>query len=558
MGIENILNIGSTGITANRLALEVASENIANVNTPGYSRQRSILETGTTTTSNGFPLGSGVKLAAVQRSYDALLQLQMVNGASSYNQSLSRQTALKQLEPLFNELTNNGIGDAMQQFFNSWHDLSVNPQGTAERQSVMTRARILVDNFQQMSQGLSDTQNNANAMLSGITADIADKAKNIATLNSQIRETELSGANANELRDQRELLIRQLSEKAGVRFFEEQDGTTSLYLPGGQELVLGFNYRNIYASNENPAKVMVSNALGNPPPAANATTDINVTATVGGANNGKGEIGGILQVRDSIIPSYQDKLNEMANVLAREVNTLHQAGYGLSSTSVGKPFFTTAAQNATATSTSGSTTLSGFASLRGISVGMQVTGPGIPAAPPTYVAATPYSTPPAPAGSVTLSGSAGVGAGAGAFTFTGVNSITFSVAITDLNDIAAAGNPPAGTPATFGAGNNVNALAIADLGVDSNLNFTTGNSSLAGFFNAFTSTVGVDLQNVNNEVKQGEGFLRQLNTLRESNSGVSLDEELTNLMKYQRAFQGSAKVLTTATEMLDTILGLVR
>lgn len=550
MGIENIMNIGATGINVNRLAIEVTSENIANVNTDGYSRQRTILETGPTTLANGFPLGSGVKLAAVQRSYDGLLQLQLVNNTSTYNQSLSRQTALQQLEPLFNELTSDGLNDSMQQFFNAWQDLSVNPQGIPERQAVLTRAQIMVDNFQQVSTGLTDTQKTVNDMLTGITADISDKAKNIATLNSQISQAEQSGANANELRDKRDLLIRQLSEDVGVSYFEAQDGTVSVSLPGGEELVTGYLYRTVYPSSSATSAIMIT-PLGNPPPSSDSTTGTDITATVGGSNNSLGKIGGILEVRDSVIPGYLDKLNELANAVAREVNTLHESGYGLNG-STGNDLFTVSSTTLAGTTTGSSNVISNI-DTTGLSVGMAVSGPGIPAG--TIITATPYSSPPAAAHSITLS-TATTSANTNAnYIFSGVNSATLSVAITDLNDLAASSTDPASS--SGGAGNNENALSIAQIW-ETSLTFSSGSTSLGGFYNAFTSTVGVDLQSVNNEVSQGEAFLRQLDNLRESNSGVSLDEELTNLIKYQRAFQGCSKVLNTATEMLDTVLDMVR
>ena len=81
--------------------------------------------------------------------------------------------------------------------------------------------------------------------------------------------------------------------------------------------------------------------------------------------------------------------------------------------------------------------------------------------------------------------------------------------------------------------------------------------STGSYYNALVSSVGVDVQSATNQAAQNAGFVRQLSTLRESNSGVSLDEELINLMKYQKAFEGAARVINTATHMLDTIMGLI-
>jgi flagellar hook-associated protein 1 FlgK len=81
---------------------------------------------------------------------------------------------------------------------------------------------------------------------------------------------------------------------------------------------------------------------------------------------------------------------------------------------------------------------------------------------------------------------------------------------------------------------------------------------MSSFYNGFVSSVGIDTQNAGNSTAQSESYLRQLNALRESNSGVSLDEEMANLSKYQRAFEASAKVINTASQMLDTVMGLIR
>ena len=121
----------------------------------------------------------------------------------------------------------------------------------------------------------------------------------------------------------------------------------------------------------------------------------------------------------------------------------------------------------------------------------------------------------------------------------------------------AAALPTASDPIPTSSGNNVNALRLAALG-NAGVAFSTGTATFGSFYSALVSEVGVDTEGAQNVTTQGGAFLKQLKALRASNSEVSLDEELTNLTKYQRAFQGSAKVINTATDMLDTILGMVR
>jgi flagellar hook-associated protein 1 FlgK len=477
MGINSLFNIATTGITMSRVAIEVTSENISNVNTDGYSRQTVAFKTGPTNNANGFPLGTGVQLAAVQRNHDELLQLQIVDGNSANGESSVKETALDQIEPFFNELSTEGLGQSVQDFFDSWQDLSTNASGTAERQTVLARSQTLVDTFHRMSTNLGDSLKNADSTLDGITRSITDSAKSIASLNEQILQTERLGGNANELRDQRDYQILELATKVGVSYSEQSDGTMTVSLPGGEKLVEGNGYAAVTTQDDSSTGL---NRIMFTPIGGGAATD--VTSTIGGTDNSQGEIGGTLQVRDEIVPGYLARLDEMANQLVTAVNTQHSAGYGLDGSQ--NSFFD-------------------------------------------------------PAGTTSAA-------------------ISINPALT-ADKIAAAGQDP--TSAFSGPGDNENALALAQL-KNASLTFTVDGTptktTVASYYNALVSKVGVDAQNAANTTSQNESFLKQLNTLRESHSGVSLDEELTNLIKYQRAFEASARMITAASDMLDTVLGMIR
>jgi len=486
MGISNLFDIGSSAVTAQRLAIEVAGENIANVNTEGYSRQQVVMVNKSVTSSNGFPLGTGVEIQSVRRSYDGMLQQQIVNGNSSYQQSLARQSALTQIQPSFNEVASDGLGKALDNFFGAWQDLSTNPQGTAERQSLLSRSQIMVDTFHQMNSSLAGVARSADNSLTGITADVTASARSLALVNQQIVSTQAVGGNPNELLDQRDLLLQKISEKVGITSTLQADGTASVVLAGGQQLVSGAKYATLYTSPNAavpPVNSILLTALGSPPPAGVPGSDTNVSATVGGAGNSLGELGGTLAVRDSIVPGYLAKLDEMASKLVAAVNGQQSIGYGIDGppASTGNNFF----------------------------------GPG------------------------------------------GVTSATIALDVTLTSAKIAAGFPTATDPAPTSTGNNTNALKIAAIQQQSNA-FLSGSASFDGFFNSLVSTVGIDTQGAQNATTQGAAFLKQLGTLRESNSGVSLDEELTNLTKYQRAFQGAAKVISTATDLLDIVMGMIR
>jgi len=116
MGISAAFEIGKSGLKLFQVAAEVTSENIANVNTPGYSRQRVVLQTAPPTTHNGFPLGTGVRVQTVERYYDSLLQKQLVNAGATSSYNSTKAEVLQQIEPVFNEIAQEGIGAAITKF----------------------------------------------------------------------------------------------------------------------------------------------------------------------------------------------------------------------------------------------------------------------------------------------------------------------------------------------------------------------------------------------------------------------------------------------------------
>jgi flagellar hook-associated protein 1 FlgK len=492
MSISAIFNTASSSLAAQRAAIDVTSENISNVNTDGYSRQRVIMESSATTSVNGFPLGGGVFVTAVQRFYDSLINKQINDGSSLQGNNESKLQTLQQVEPYLNEISGNAIGDAMQGLSDAWQGLSINPAGVSERQTVIGKAQVLVDTFHQVSDGIVNAQNFADLSLSAVATDITSKGKEIAELNIQIRTTELVSGNANELRDRRDLLLQELSKSAGISYTEQPDGMMDVKLLGGETLVSGSQYATVYTNAVGPSvtnnEIRIT-AIGAPPAAANPATDTNVTATIGGTNNSKGQIGGLLYSRDTAMPAYQAKLDELAYNVAQQVNTQHAAGWNLNN-ATGVDFFSPATGTA----------------------------------------------PPAPAA-----------------TFAGYSS-SIKVAITNTNEVAAADT----NPSVGGAGNNKNALLLAGL-ANTKVAFSGGvMSTTANFYNSMVAGIGVDVLASKNLTTQNEAFVRQLNNLRDSNSGVSIDEELTNLIKYQKAFEGASRVINVATEMLDTVMGLIR
>ncbi len=481
MSINSLLETGKVALNAQKLALEVTGENITNVNTPGYSRQTTILETAPTTLERGFPLGSGVEVAAVQRTYDAFLARQINSQNAINGQGQSSNAALQRVQTLFNEFTTSGLGQSLQGFFNAWQDLTANPQGVPERQAVLSQGQQVVDNFHNISTSLNGVKNDMDFSLSGTISTMNNSLQQIATLNREIKVVEIqSGGNANEMRDQRDLLIRQLSQSVGVTFAEQPDGQVNVTLPNGDALVTG-DKAATFSLQPNAANSGYNDVMLTPPgsvAAINETTYLESAITPGGT------IAGSLTIRDTKVNRYLSDLDELAANLATQVNTVHAAGFGL-----------TGAQNN-------------------------------------------FFTPPASAPPVASPG----------------YSASIALNISSVNDVAAADADP--TTAS-GPGNNVNAQNIADI-YNKPVAMSSGTMTLESFYNALVGKVGVDVQKSGQAETQSSGVLQQLDNLRESNSGVSLDEELSNLVKYQKAYEGAAKLINVGTDMLDTVIGLIR
>jgi flagellar hook-associated protein 1 FlgK len=457
------MEIGKNGLNIFRVASEVTSENIANVNTPGYSRQRVLLETAPPTLANGFPLGTGVKISTVERYYDSLLQQQMIGASSTQGYDTTKSNVLQQIEPIFNEVINDGLGSAISKFFASWQDLTLNPSGTTERQAILTNSQVLVDNFHAVSSTLSDTVSIQNASLVPLVDTINSTLSNIAQLNAQIKTTELVNGNANEIRDRRDQLVRDLSQMVGITTTENSDGTTDIaFADGGLALVTSGTAGVFSLDKSYPDHFVVQLTPGTL--GGSLTTVLPTT----------GELGATMALRDTIIPGYKAQVDALATAITTQVNAQHTAGFDLNG-AAGIELFDSSA--------------------------------------------------------------------------TGAATFEISSLITGTSQIAASSS-------SVLKGDNGNARLMS--GLQSQKFMSDGTLTFNGYLDSLVSGIGLDVASSKTIVSQDDAFSKQLTALRESNSGVSLDEELTNLIKYQRSYQASAKLISTATEMMDTVMGIIR
>ena len=544
--IYGLFDIGKLGLLANQLALQVTGQNIANVNTPGYSRQDAILEATTPINAEPGQLGTGVEVTEIRRIFDQFIEAQVTLGASTLGRLEIEQRSLGRVESLFNELQGGGINRSITDFFAAFQDLSTNPQNHPERVVLLESARTLAQHFVTTDTQLDQIRTDLNNEIKETLKEINSIASQIAELNSQISLVENSEQNANDLRDQRGLLVNQLSNKIDIQIFENSQGQVTVMVAGGKPLVETVNSYSLQGipNADNKGFVDVSFLSG-----SGSATIINNSLT-------GGEIKGMLTLRDTTIPGFIDQLDRLAGAIINEVNQQHRVGFGLDG-STGNNFFsplspTISALNANTGSGVISATITAPSSLSLAPYRLSFSGSNYTIQNLTSGTSTTaaYSNPTvvsfegiqfnlsgAPASGDIFNVSANLGSAG-----------SMAVSLSDPNQIAASSSL-AGIP-----GNNGNALLLAQ--VQSASVTALGGTSLQSFYSGFVGEIGSKSQSAQRSLEGQELISLQLKNRREEISGVSLDEELTNLIKFQRAYEASARILATADEILQTILTL--
>ena len=468
--MNGLLEIGKKGVLTHQAAITVAGHNIANVNTPGYSRQEAVLATTIPRSTGAGQLGTGVTVTTIRRDYDTFISDQLIRQSSDFGELSSKESTLSKLEMLFSEGSAVGLSEDIDRFFSSIHDLAANPEGYVERTSLISSAEILSGSINSLNSNLEALRTGLDGEINGAVKEINILTSRIADLNESIVNSESGSIVANDYRDERDSLMRELASKIDISFYENSDGMLSVQGTGGFNLVHDNNSFDISTGlNLDGHLDIFSNGSGG--------GSVNITSLVGG-----GHLGGMLDARDKDIPGYIAKVNELAYSLTTEVNALHSTGYALDGVTTGLDFFAD---------------LSGLVS------------------PPDGAA----------------------------------EQMAMSSDIVDQSSIAAA-------LSSASVGDNTLALAMADL---QSLNLMSGGTTtLGGFYNGIVADIGVDLNSVTSRLSHQEGMIRQLEMRRESVAGVSLDEEMADLVRFQHAYEASARLISIADEMLETVIGLVR
>ncbi len=321
--LSNALYIGLSGMRANQLGLNVAGHNIANVNTEGYTRQKLVLEANTPVKIGGLVLGTGVNVLSISRVRDAFLDRQFRDSNQLMGGFEKQAQAIEMIESIINEPGDTGLQQSIEDYFASLQDLATNPESSSVRTTVSEQGRSLARSFNQMWQQLENIRDNKNLEIIDQVAKVNELLDSIADLNIQIGKTESLGNQANDLRDNRDRLLDVLSRMVDISAHEDQANGTMTVSISGQAFVVIDNVTHIEARSVNvDGKEEIQ--LYNP----DAKETINFRG---------GEIFGLVQIRDKMIPEIQQQLDILAKAIIDEVNTVHRDGFGLKGNRLSAP-----------------------------------------------------------------------------------------------------------------------------------------------------------------------------------------------------------------------------
>lgn len=347
MGLNALLDVAKTALFTAQQALTVTGHNISNVNTPGFSRQQVILTEERPVDGSPGQVGTGVKIAEIRRAVDGFLNRELTQSHEDLGQFTVAREELNRLESLLGDARGQGLSGKLNEFFKALQDATTTPSQIAPRSVVLSRATTLSSTFHQLNADLVETRRAVDAQIGVTISEINSLTGKIAEFNSQIKSAEVSGQNANDLRDQRDLAVNELATRVEVLTLERPDGTVSVFTARGLVLVDQETTRKLVGveSPDNQGLIDIGYDIGGPQPSV--INDLIST----------GKVRGLLDVRDRTIPSVQRGINALAGSLLTEVNHIHRVGYGLDG-STGEDLF-----SGLSVTTNAPTTNSGTASI---------------------------------------------------------------------------------------------------------------------------------------------------------------------------------------------------
>ncbi|ACR68545.1 flagellar hook-associated protein FlgK [Edwardsiella ictaluri] len=549
--MANLINNAMSGLSAAQTALGVTSNNINNVYTAGYNRQTvTLAESNGTSTPAGF-IGNGVTVSGIDRDYNQFIVNQLRQGQTQEAALSTYHQQISQIDDLMADSTNS-LSANMQKFFKNLQNLVSYPADSAARQTVISNANGLTAQFKSTDDYLRNLENGANLTVRNDAEQINDYAKQIANLNNRITEmTGASGGTApNDLLDQRDLMASNLNKIVNVDI-SMQDGAMSVSFAGGLSLVQGGDAYSVKAipSSNDPSHATLAYDRGNG------------LSEVPEARISGGTLAGVFRFRSEALENTRNQLGRIALSMANAFNHVQSEGVDLNGEK-GKPLFSIGKPEALANTNNLS------------QAHLSATYDKVGADNITHAQATDYQLKYtggdkwqiihlADGTQQTLAAKGDVLAFNGLqVKVDGKPEVNDSFKLCTTSTVVSGFGVEISDPALLAAGSakgkddvgdNTNAQKMLDL---QNQKIVGGNATLSGAYGGLVSTIGNQTNSAKVDSKAEGNVVKQLTIQQQSVSGVNLDEEYGDLVRFQQYYMANAQVIQSAQSLFNALLNI--
>jgi flagellar hook-associated protein 1 len=455
-GIET----ASRALRAFQTSLDTTGHNIANINTKGYSRQVADLANtqplGAFAISGLINVGTGVAVTQINRIRDQFLEARRQAAFGEQGRHEGNLGTLEKVQAIFLDPQAKGISNSLDRFFNSWSALGSDPSNAGLRQEVQSSGRDLSQKVRGTYNNLTTAIANQDSLISRTITDVQSWSDKIASLNQEIRQNIAQGGIPNDLMDNRDEAIAELSKLIDVHTYAAPDGSLSVFM-GNLTLVDQVGARQFPTVAD---------------PVTSTVSDGTLTWTVGG-----GKLKGLFDSRNST-DAYVTQLDTLADTIKNQVNSLHASGITATG-ATGQNFF--------------------------------------------------YNDP------------LGVNVGANFF-------LLDPLVDANVSNIAVG--------ATTAKGDGSIALGISQMR-DANLG-ALGGITVSEFYNNITTNIGTTAKSAKNNVDTAYALSEQVENQVQEIAGVSLDDEMASMMKFQKSYQAAARVFSVMDEVTGDLIDMLR
>lgn len=568
MTLGNALQIGRSGLNAAQAGIEVTGNNLANAATRGYHRQRlDLMTAGDQAIGNGAFVGRGVQVEAIVRQINAALEGRLRGSIADEAGSLAVRDVLIQIEGIQNELTDNDLSSHLAAFFNAWSELANAPDSFAQRTLVVQEGANLASYIRDQEDKLVELRDQVDTQIADSLDSVNDLLQQIEDLNDQIARVERGQGGASSLRDQRDVVLSELSEYADISIVELDSGMVEVFI-GSTPIVLNGDAR--------PLELRTQIVSGEPQVDVIVAEDGRVVTPT------SGKLGGLLEARQQHVQGVIDQLDDFSAALILEVNRIHTQGQGkinfdtvtgtaqvadstavLNTTDAGLAFTPVHGSfqlHVTQKSTNQRNTSTIDIDLDGINPASDTTLDSLIAQINGVASVTASAT---ADGRLTISGATNdieisfSNDTSDVLAALGINTYFSGSGARDIAVNETVNNDPdhLATGIEHIPGDNRNSLAISELR-DERLD-SLGGESLTNLWGRTIEDFATRLGQERLTLETNTAVRENLAAQQQSVSGVSTDEEAINLLSFQRAYQGSARFLSVVDELLQTLISII-